>query len=226
MWKPLLAAAFVLACVKGAEAAPSRDALVVNTGLACEPYERQGSGDPACRQRSGIQGRSHPGARLVDGKVLQVNTPEGLSVEVPPPELLHQQMEALGISDNSRVIVYNETDEFQRATRVLFTLDVAGFGDHSSLLDGGLAEWKKTGHAASTDAPQIAQGHLAPLADPASRGGRRFRAIACQGAGLRSDRCARRGVLWRPGRQDDGRWSHSRAPRACLTPASMIPTAS
>ena len=105
-----------------------------------------------------------PGARLVDGKILQVNTQEGLSVEVPPPDVLHQQLEALGISDNSRVIVYNEGDEFQRATRVLFTLDVAGLGDHSSLLDGGLAEWKKTGHAASTDAPPVAQGHLAPLA--------------------------------------------------------------
>ena len=100
----------------------------------------------------------------MDGKILQVNSQEGLSVEVPPPDVLHQQLEGLGISDNSQVIVYNEGDEFQRATRVLFTLDVAGLGDHSSLLDGGLAEWKKTGHAASTDAPQMAQGHLAPLA--------------------------------------------------------------
>ena len=94
--------------------------------------------------------------------LLQVSSPD-LSVEVPPPDILQKQMESLGISDNSHVIVYNEADEFQRATRVLFTLDVAGFGDHSSLLDGGLAEWKKTGHATSTEAAPATPGHLAPL---------------------------------------------------------------
>ena len=164
MWKPLLAAAFVLACVMGAEAAPSRDALVVNSAWLASHMNDKDLVILHVGSEAGYKAGHIPGARLVDGKVLQVNTPEGLSVEVPPPELLHQQLEALGISDNSRVIVYNETDEFQRATRVLFTLDVAGLGDHSSLLDGGLAEWKKTGHAASTDAPQMAQGHLAPLA--------------------------------------------------------------
>ena len=164
MWKPLLAAAFFFAGVAGAEAAPSRDALVVNTGWLASHANDKDLVILHVGSEAGYKAGHIPGARLVDGKILQVNTPEGLSVEVPPPDVLHQQLEALGISDNSRVIVYNEGDEFQRATRVLFTLDVAGLGDHSSLLDGGLAEWKKTGHATSSDAPQMAQGHLAPLA--------------------------------------------------------------
>jgi thiosulfate/3-mercaptopyruvate sulfurtransferase len=45
----------------------------------------------------------------------------------------------------------------------MFSLDAAGFGDRSMLLDGGLAEWKKEGHAVATDATQITPGHLSPL---------------------------------------------------------------
>ena len=163
MWKPLLAAAFLFACTVGAQAAPSRDALVVNTSWLAGHLTDKDVVVLHVGSEAGYKAGHIPGARLVDGKILQVNTPEGLSVEVPPPDMLHQQLEALGISDNSRVIVYNEGNEFQRATRVLFTLDVAGLGDHSSLLDGGLAEWKKTGHALSMDTPQVAEGHLAPL---------------------------------------------------------------
>ncbi|MEP6831577.1 MAG: rhodanese-like domain-containing protein, partial [Rhizomicrobium sp.] len=139
MWKPLLFVAAVTAAT-GAQAA-TRDALVVTPAwLASHAADKDvvvlhvGTSD-------GYAAGHIPGAHLVDAKLLQVSTPE-LKVEVPPADLLHQQMESLGISDNSHVIVYNETGEFQRATRVLFTLDVAGFGDHSSLLDGGLAEWK------------------------------------------------------------------------------------
>jgi len=160
MWKPLLFAA-VLTSVTAAQAA-TRDQLVVTPAwLSSHAADKDlvilhvGSAD-------GYAAGHIPGARLVDAKLLQVSSPE-LKVEVPPADLLQRQMESLGISDNSHIVVYNETGEFQRATRVLFTLDVAGFGDRSSLLDGGLAEWKKTGHALSTEATPPAQGHLAPL---------------------------------------------------------------
>ena len=162
MWKPLLITAFLVFAGE-ANAATPRDALVVTPAWLAAHAQDKDLVILHVGGEAGYKAGHISGARLVDGKILQVNTPEGLSVEVPPPDVLHQQLEALGISDNSRIIVYNEADEFQRATRVLFTLDVAGFGDHSSLLDGGLAEWKKTGHALSTDTPQIAAGHLAPL---------------------------------------------------------------
>lgn len=161
MWKPLLFAAALLVA-GNAQAAPSRDQLVVTSAwLASHAADRNlvilhvGTQD-------GYNAGHIPGAHLVDSKLLQVSSPD-LSVEVPPPDILHRQMESLGISDGSHIIVYNESDEFQRATRVLFTLDVAGFGDHSSLLDGGLAEWKKSGHATSTEAAPATAGHLSPL---------------------------------------------------------------
>ena len=146
MWKPLLFIA-ALAIAGSAQAASPRDQLVVTPAWLAGHAADKDVVILHVGTQAGYNAGHIPGARLVDPKILQVSSPEGLSVEVPPPELLHQQMEALGISDSSHIVVYNETDEFQRATRVLFTLDVAGFGDHSSLLDGGLAEWKKTGHA-------------------------------------------------------------------------------
>jgi thiosulfate/3-mercaptopyruvate sulfurtransferase len=161
MRKPFLIAAAVLLLATGAKAA-TRDQLVVTPAwLAAH------AGDKALvilhvGSEAGYKSGHIPGARLVDGKLLQVSRPH-LSVEVPPPEMLRKQLESLGVSDNSHVIVYNEGDAFQRATRVLFTLDVAGFGDRSSLLDGGLAAWKKTGHAVSTAMPAPVQAHLSPL---------------------------------------------------------------
>lgn len=161
MKKPLLIAAAALLLATGAKAA-TRDQLVVTPAWLAAHAGDKNLVILHVGSEAGYKSGHIPGARLVDGKLLQVSQPN-LSVEVPPPEMLQKQLESLGVSDNSHVIVYNEGDEFQRATRVLFTLDVAGFGDRSSLLDGGLAEWKKTGHAVSTDMPAPVQGHLSPL---------------------------------------------------------------
>ena len=127
MWKPLLFAA-ILAAATGAQAAPSRDQLVVTPAWLASHAADKDVVILHVGTEAGYNSGHIPGAHLVDPKTLQVSSPD-LSVEVPPADVLHQQMEALGISDNSHVVVYNEADEFQRATRVLFTLDVAGFGD-------------------------------------------------------------------------------------------------
>jgi thiosulfate/3-mercaptopyruvate sulfurtransferase len=160
MWKTLLLVA-VLASATSAQAA-TRDQLVVTPAWLAGHAADKDLVILHVGTQDGYNAAHIPGAHLVDSKLLQVSSPD-LKVEVPPADLLHRQMEGLGISDNSHIIVYNETGEFQRATRVLFTLDVAGFGDHSSLLDGGLAEWKKTGHATGTEAAPAAPGHLSPL---------------------------------------------------------------
>lgn len=160
MWKSLLFVA-LFASATAAQAA-TREQLVVTPAWLTSHAADKDLVILHVGTQDGYNAGHIPGAHLVDSKLLQVSSPD-LKVEVPPADLLHKQMEGLGISDNSHVIVYNESGEFQRATRVLFTLDVAGFGDHSSLLDGGLAEWKKTGHATGTEAAPTAAGHLASL---------------------------------------------------------------
>jgi len=161
MWKVALFAAALLAAT-GAHAATPRDGLLVPVSWLAS---HEGDKDLVILHvgsEAGYQAGHIPGARLVKDLLL-VNAPEGLTMEVPAADMLKQKMEALGISDTSRIVVYNENGEFQRGTRVMFSLEAAGFGDRSMLLDGGLAEWKKEGHAVTTDATQVTPGHLSPL---------------------------------------------------------------
>ena len=161
MWRVALFAA-ALATATAAQAAPSRDDLLVTPAWLATHANEKDLVILHVGTDAGYQAGHIPGARLVKDN-LSVNIPEGLTMEVPSADVLRQKMEALGISDNSRIVVYNEGGEFQRGTRVMFSLDAAGFGDRSMLLDGGLAEWKKEGHTVTADATQITPGHLSPL---------------------------------------------------------------
>ena len=80
-----------------------------------------------------------PGARFVSQQDISVSdhSGKGLMLEMPPAEDLRHRLEALGISDKSRIVVYYGKDWVSPSTRVMFTLDYAGLGARSSLLDGG-----------------------------------------------------------------------------------------
>lgn len=106
-----------------------------------------------------------PGARLVTlADVSAVPAPpEPLVLEMPDPDRLRTNLQALGISDRSKIVVYPSRD-IQSATRVVFVLDAAGLGARTQLLDGGLAGWKAQGRAVETAAaPAPAPGRLSPL---------------------------------------------------------------
>lgn len=86
-----------------------------------------------------------------------------LHLEMPPSDDLRQRLENLGISNDSRVIVYYGKDWISPSTRVIFTLDYAGLGDHASLLDGGMDAWVAAGNAMTDAAPAAKKGSLKPL---------------------------------------------------------------
>jgi thiosulfate/3-mercaptopyruvate sulfurtransferase len=92
------------------------------------------------------------------------NQGEGaLTLELPSAEDLHAKLEALGISDKSRVIVYAGKGDTQSGTRVIFTLEAAGLGDRASLLDGGMPEWQRLAYLTTTVEPTVKPGVLAPI---------------------------------------------------------------
>ncbi len=106
-----------------------------------------------------------PGARYVSLADISVSdhSGKGLMLEMPPAEDLRHRFEALGISDSSRVIVYYGKDWVSPSTRVMFTLDYAGLGARSSLLDGGQDAWVRIGGAVTKDIPAEKTGALSPL---------------------------------------------------------------
>jgi thiosulfate/3-mercaptopyruvate sulfurtransferase len=109
--------------------------------------------------------RAHlPGARLV--RLQDISTPhqEGaLMLEMLPAEQLRERLQALGISSDSRIVVYYGNDWVSPATRVIFTLAYAGFGDRTSLLDGGMLAWREAGRAVTADVPPARRGRIAEL---------------------------------------------------------------
>ncbi|MGE0441997.1 MAG: sulfurtransferase [Gemmatimonadales bacterium] len=110
-----------------------------------------------------------PGARHVDLQMIDANQPRDpnrLTLEMPAAADLRGRLENLGISDGSRIVVV-ETDEwFSPSTRVVFTLQYAGFGDRVSWLDGGLAGWVAAGYQTSTAAAPATRGRITRAAVP------------------------------------------------------------
>lgn len=106
-----------------------------------------------------------PGARLVtlDDISVSEHTSTGLMLELPPPEDLRKRLEKFGISDASQIVVYYGKDWISPSTRVLFTLQYAGLGAHSTLLDGGMGAWSAQGGTLSTAVPPYKPGKLPPL---------------------------------------------------------------
>ena len=117
-------------------------------------------GDSAEYARGHISGARHV---KLDQISVSSHDGKGLVLEMPQPDSLRARLEAIGISDKSRVIVYYGNDWVSPATRVIFTLDYAGLGQSAALLDGGMPAWTAAGHALSRDAAPLKKGQLAAL---------------------------------------------------------------
>lgn len=88
------------------------------------------------------------------------------SLELPDENELRQRLERLGISDNSRIVVIPGADWGSPATRVVWTLQTAGLGSRTRLLDGGSGGWRRAGLPLTKEAPPPpAAGRLSLRAD-------------------------------------------------------------
>jgi thiosulfate/3-mercaptopyruvate sulfurtransferase len=116
--------------------------------------------------RSEYEAGHLPGARYISLEDISISghdKPGELMLQVPEPEQLRESLQKLGISDDSRIVVYYGKDWVTPATRVVFTLDHAGLGGQTSLLDGNLDVWRSENREVSTDVPPAKAGKLSPL---------------------------------------------------------------
>jgi thiosulfate/3-mercaptopyruvate sulfurtransferase len=100
------------------------------------------------------------GARYID--LMAVSDPnshkEGsLILELPTVRALTDSLSARGVTNDSRIVVYWSDDWVTPTARVVFTLDWAGLGDHTAVLDGGLDAWNKAGKSLTAEAPPPAR---------------------------------------------------------------------
>ncbi len=107
-----------------------------------------------------------PGARFVsldDIAISGHDKPGALMLEMPAASDLRERLQNLGISDDSRIVVYYAKDWVTPATRVVFTLDHAGLGSQTTLLDGNLSLWKEEKRAVTREVPAKRAGSLSAL---------------------------------------------------------------
>ena len=87
-----------------------------------------------------------PGAQFVQLRDLSAPRDpadsNALVLELPTPEALTATLRRYGVSNDSRIVVYWGSEWVTPTARTLFTLDWAGLGNRTVLLDGGIDAWK------------------------------------------------------------------------------------
>jgi len=83
---------------------------------------------------------------------------------IPSPELFARKMEALGIGDNDRVVVYDGAG-LSSAGRAWWMLRLFGHND-VAILDGGLPKWTAEGRPVDTIVPRLTPQHFTAQFDP------------------------------------------------------------
>ena len=103
--------------------------------------------------------RAHiPGARFLPVSAILVER-DGNINERPPVEHLDSVLESVGVSDETRVVVYGQP---LAAARAFFTLDYLGHGEMTSLLDGGIEAWTAEGRPLTDQQPSVSLGNFTP----------------------------------------------------------------
>lgn len=105
-----------------------------------------------------------PSAGFADlkGELCDANSP--IEFAVPTPEQFCAAMSALGVGDDSRVVLYDSTFSAW-AARVWWMLRWVGF-DQAALLDGGLKAWTNEARPLSTEPAKRPAKQLTPAPRP------------------------------------------------------------
>jgi thiosulfate/3-mercaptopyruvate sulfurtransferase len=117
---------------------------------------------PVGPARAGYDQGHIPGARFLPVSEIVVER-DGNINELPPVAHLDSVFESLGISDDTRVVIYGPP---LSAARTFFTLDFLGHGDRTALLNGGLEGWKAARRPLSTEEPRVARTTFTPRPQP------------------------------------------------------------
>jgi thiosulfate/3-mercaptopyruvate sulfurtransferase len=84
---------------------------------------------------------------------------EGLDDECPDPMMLEKKLNELGVSNDSKIVLYYETSaDITITTRMYVTLDFAGMGDNTAILNGGMEKWEAENREITTKYPPNVSG--------------------------------------------------------------------
>ncbi len=144
--------------------APVSSSLVVNApALAARLKEDNTVVIQTGQNREAYEKGHIPGARFIAPHAFVVER-GGLETELPSVDALQENLESLGISDDTPIVIAGDP---LWAARLFFTLDYMGHGNHAAILDGGVEGWAEAGFPISTTTPIVSKGHLTVRPNPA-----------------------------------------------------------
>lgn len=152
-WIAMLAATAATIPAAPAAAQDGRDRLIVSVDWLAEHYRDPNLVLVQVGPEEDYAKEHIPGARYLSHRH---DMGGGLILELPSPAAFETQLRALGVANDSRVVVYRSSEWISPSTRVLFELAWAGVD--AVFLDGGLDAWKAGGHPVSADAPTVTPG--------------------------------------------------------------------
>jgi thiosulfate/3-mercaptopyruvate sulfurtransferase len=103
-----------------------------------------------------------PGAHYMSLQMISTPHGEGLMLQMPEVEQLASTFASLGVSDDSRIVVYWGKDWVTPTARVALTLDYLGMGSRTSILDGGMPAWQAAGHPVTEEPSTATPGTFTP----------------------------------------------------------------
>jgi thiosulfate/3-mercaptopyruvate sulfurtransferase len=164
---PLLAVFLAPRAVAQPGARGAADSLLLTTAQLRERLTRGKVVLLHIGERADYNAGHIPGARYLPYEAISTQRGTGLVLELPPAAALDSLFESLGVSDESRIVLYWSKDWYSPTTRVFLTLDYLGLGDRTSILDGGFAAWMAAGGPMTTAVPSPTRGTLTvrPRAD-------------------------------------------------------------
>ncbi|PLK26372.1 sulfurtransferase [Novosphingobium sp. TH158] len=105
-----------------------------------------------------------PGAVFMDlGDLVDSNAP--IENTLPPAAKFASRMQALGLGDGSRIVIYDDS-AVKTSARAWFMLRLFG-AQNIALLDGGIAKWKAEGRPLASGEEKLRQRHYTTWCDDA-----------------------------------------------------------
>jgi thiosulfate/3-mercaptopyruvate sulfurtransferase len=139
---------------------PSPDSMLVSTTWLAERLTQPGLVLLQIGTQSEFTAAHIPGAQFLNMRDLAAPRGDGPALELPTPEAAEAWLEAHGVSDDSRIVLYWGSDWVTPTARMYLTLYWAGLGDRTSILDGGMGAWRAEGRQVTTDTAVVTPGRL------------------------------------------------------------------
>ncbi|HUK29535.1 MAG TPA: sulfurtransferase [Candidatus Acidoferrum sp.] len=138
-----------------------KNTMLVSTDWLAEHLKDPNLVMLAVGQKSEYDAGHIPGSQFIEYMDTHLmKGPTGLSVELPPMSDLAKLFGKLGVTNDSRIVLYQTKDWFSPMTRIYLTLDAMGLGRQTSVLDGGYTVWAKEGRAVTTEVRSVTPGTI------------------------------------------------------------------